>query len=463
MNDMGLRIGLIISCFSLGLLAPAGKPDPQVQKLVSEVSKDRIGATMKRLGDFGTRSVFSDTDEPNHGIKAARTWVYNELKSYSPRLEVSYDPWKVKKQPRIFRDVELVNVVAVLPGTTQPEKQIIISGHYDSLAIVSRAGAGDFRANGDGATDAMDLEKSAASPAPGVSDDASGTAVVMELARVMSQYKFEKTLVFIAFAGEEVGLVGSTLYADRAKEKGDKIEAVLNNDIVGNDVTGDGRAQSGLVRVYSEEPADSNSRELARYVREVAMKYVPAFRADLVFRNDRFSRGGDHTPFVANGFAGVRFTTPAENLGVQHTPDDTFERASPAYTANVAKVNAAAAASLALAPPAPEVDREVTTGANKGRQLPNLARGKSLYDAVLRWKDSRVEDLAGYAVVMRPTTAPFWEREIFVGKATEYTFEGLNIDDIVIGVKAIDKDGNESLVSPYIATPYPRRPIELVQ
>ncbi len=463
MNDMGLRLGLIISCFSLGLLAQAGKPDPQVQKVVSEISKDRIGATMKRLGDFGTRSVFSDTDEPNHGIKAARTWVYNELKSYNPRLEVSYDPWKVKKQPRIFRDVELVNVVAVLPGTTQPEKRIIISGHYDSLAIVSRAGAGDFRANGDGATDAMDLEKSAASPAPGVSDDASGTAVVMELARVMSQYKFEKTLVFIAFAGEEVGLVGSTLYADRAKEKGDKIEAVLNNDIVGNDVTGDGRAQSGLVRVYSEEPADSNSRELARYVREVAMKYVPAFRADLVFRNDRFSRGGDHTPFVANGFAGVRFTTPAENLGVQHTPDDTFERASPAYTANVAKVNAAAAASLALAPPAPEVDREVTTGANKGRQLPNLARGKSLYDAVLRWKDSSVEDLAGYAVVMRPTTAPFWEREIFVGKATEYTFEGLNIDDIVIGVKAIDKDGNESLVSPYIATPYPRWPIELVQ
>ena len=189
----------------------------------------------------------------------------------------------------------------------------------------------------------------------------------------------------------------------------------------------------------------------------------PAFRADPVFRNDRFSRGGDHTPFVANGYAGVRFTTPAENLGVQHTPNDTFDRSSPAYTANVARINAATAASLALAPSAPEVNREVTTGANKGRQLPSLARGKSLYDAVLHWKDAAGDDLAGYAVVMRPTTAPFWEREIFVGRVTEYTFEGLSIDDLIIGVKAIDKDGHESLVAPYVAAAYPRRPIELVQ
>jgi hypothetical protein len=294
-----------------------------------------------------------------------------------------------------------------------------------------------------------------------VSDDASGTAVVMELARVMSQHRFDKTLVFVAFAGEEIGLVGSTLFSDKAKKENQRIEAVFNNDIVGNDVTGDGRAQSGLVRVFSEEPADSPSRELARYVRDAAQRYVPSFRADIIFRNDRFSRGGDHTPFVANGYAGVRFTTPAENLGVQHTPNDTFDRSSPAYTTNVARINAAAAASLALAPPAPDVNREVTTGVNRGRLLPNLSRGKSLYDAVLRWKDSAAEDLAGYAVVMRQTTAPFWEREVFVGKTTEYTFEGLSIDDIIIGVKAIDKDGHESLVSPYVAQVFARPPIEL--
>ena len=179
---MALRSITLLFCSTLGLAGQTGKPDVLVQKLVSEISRDRIGTTMKHLGDFGTRSVFSDTDEPGNGIKAARTWIYNELKSYSPRLEVSYDPWKVKKQTRIFRDVELVNVVAILPGTSQPEKRILITGHYDSLAIVTREGAGDFRASGDGATDAMDAEKSALSPAPGVSDDASGTAVVMELA-----------------------------------------------------------------------------------------------------------------------------------------------------------------------------------------------------------------------------------------------------------------------------------------
>jgi hypothetical protein len=458
---MYCRLACIVLLLAGGLAAQSGRPDPEIQKIVAEISRDRISATMKKLGDFGTRSVFSDTDEPDHGIKAARAWIHKELKSYSPRLEVSFQPWKVKKQGRIFRDVELVNVVAVLPGATHPEQRILVTGHYDSLAIVTRDGAADFRASGESATDAMDNEKSAASPAPGVSDDASGTAVVMELARVMSQRKFDKTLVFVAFAGEEVGLVGSTLFADKAKKENQRIEAVFNNDIVGNDVAGDGRAQSGLVRVFSEEPADSPSRELARYVRDAAQRYVPAFRAEIIFRNDRFSRGGDHTPFVANGYAGVRFTTPAENLGVQHTPDDTFDRSSPAYTANVARVNAAAAASLALAPPAPDVNREVLTGANKGRLLPNLSRGKSLYDAVLRWKDSPAEDLAGYLVVMRPTTAAFWEREVFVGKTTEYTFEGLSIDDIVIGVKAIDKDGHESLVSPYIAQVYPRAPIEL--
>jgi hypothetical protein len=456
------RTLLPIAFFPALLFAQTGKPDPTVQKIVAEVSQERVANVMKKLESFGTRGDFSDPNLPDSGIGAARRWIFDQFKSFNPRLEVSFDSWKVKKQGRIFRDVELVNVVAVLPGTTQPDKRIIVSGHYDSLNIVPRTGSGDFRANGDGATDAMDNEKSAMASAPGVSDDASGTAVVLELARVMSQYKFEKTIVFVAFAGEEIGLVGSTLYADKAKKDGMQIEAVLNNDIVGNDDAGNGLKASGLVRVFSDDPADSVSRELARYVQSTARRYVPGFRADLVFRNDRFSRGGDHTPFVANGYAGIRFTTAAENLPVQHTAKDTFDKSSPGYTANVARVNGAAIASLALAPSGPEVNREVTTGANKGRKLPNLSRGKGLSDAVLRWKDEHpAEDLAGYVVVMRSTTAPLWEQEIFVGRVNEYTLPGLSIDDVILGVKAVDKDGNESLVSPYVATAYPRRPIEL--
>ena len=165
---------------------------------------------------------------------------------------------------------------------------------------------------------------------------------------------------------------------------------------------------------------------------------------------------------MTDGYAGVRFTTPAENLGIQHTKDDTFDKTSPAYAANVARVNGAALASLALAPPPPVVTREVTTGANKGRLLPNIGRGKSLYDAVLKWKDEKpADDLEGYAVVVRSTTEPFWDHQIFVGKVTEYTLQGLSIDDVVIGVKAIDKDGHESLVSAYVAQPYQRRPLKL--
>jgi hypothetical protein len=445
-----------------GLLAgqPAGKIDPQVRKIVSEVSSDHIGEYMKKLASFETRGDFTDPAQTNRGIGAARRWIFDKFRSFGPRLEVSFDSYPVKKQgDRIFRDLELVNVVAVLPGTTQPEKRIIVSGHYDSIDMIRKAGGA---AMPDGDLPPLDNEKSVDAPAPGASDDASGTAVVMELARVMSQYKFEKTIVFVAFAGEEIGLVGSTLYAAKAKQRNEQIEAVLNNDIVGNDVTGDGRASSGYVHVFSDDPSDSVSRQLARYVRDCAERYVPGFRADLVFRADRFTRGGDHTPFAVSGFAAVRFTTPAENLGAQHTANDTFEKTSPAYTAKVAQVNGAAVASLALAPATPVVVREATTGTNKGRLLPNLGRGKTQYDAVLRWKDDKpAADLAGYAVVVRSTTAPYWEHQTFVGKVTEYTMPGLSIDDVVIGVKAIDNDGNESLVAAYVAAPFQVKPIEL--
>jgi hypothetical protein len=451
---------------ALTLSAQVDKIDPTIQKIVSEVSQEHIADSLEHLTGFETRGNFSDPTQQNRGIGAARQWIYEQFRSYSPRLEVSFDPYKVKKQgTRIQRDVEVVNVVAVLPGTTQPEKRLIVSGHYDSVNMVRRAGAPEATGNGNDPPldDVTDFEKSIEAPAPGATDDATGTALVLELARVMSQYKFEKTIVFVTFAAEELGLVGSTLYADKAKAQNQQIEAVFNNDIVGNDVAGNGHAENGLVHVYSEDPDDSPSRELARYIRDAAQRYVPGFQAELVFRNDRFGRSGDHTPFNLDGFTAVRFTTAAENLESQHTANDTLEKASPIYNANVARVNAAGLASLALAPSAPVTMREIATGANKGRKTPNMGRGKSHYDAVLHWTDPQpAADLAGYAIVVRATTAPYWDHQIFVGKVNEFTLPGVNIDEVVLGVKAIDVDGHESMVAPYVNGPAaPRKPIEL--
>jgi hypothetical protein len=310
---------------------------------------------------------------------------------------------------------------------------------------------------------------------------------VMELARVMSQYDYDKSIVFIAFAAEEIGLNGSKNYADEAKAKNMLIEAMLNNDIIGSDVSGNGSSANNRVRLFSEGPEDSPSRAVARYAKETAERYMPSMTVDMIFRRDRFSRGGDHTSFVQDGFAGVRFTTSSENYANQHTATDTFANASPSYAARVAKVNAAVLASLALAPKPPVVTPPRGQGGFGGRggrggaggagganppaggtpapaltpeeqqqrrtaaaNRPGLSRGKSGYDAALRWANPNPEaDLAGYAVVIRDTTSPVWQREIYVGNVTEYTLPDFSIDDVVIGVKAIDKDGNQRLVSVY--------------
>jgi hypothetical protein len=215
------------------------------------------------------------------------------------------------------------------------------------------------------------------------------------------------------------------------------------------------------VRIFSEDPNDSASRQIARYVRDVGERYVPSMKVDLIFRADRFGRGGDHTPFNQQGFGAVRITTTAENYANQHTATDTFANTSPPYATRVAKVNLAALASLASAPSSPEVDSTPQTGERRGIAAPMITRGKSRYDAVLKWKGTSPDtDLAGYTVVIRSTTAPDWEREVFVGKVTEFTFENLSIDDLVFGVKAIDNAGHESLVSAYVFRPRPQRKIE---
>jgi len=424
---------------------------PRVREMVDGVSEERIAANIQKLASFETRNTLS-----SQGIAAARQWISDEMKSYSPRLEVSLEHFKVKKnEERIFQDVDLYNVVAVLRGTSMPETQVLIGGHYDSLNLVplpeQPADSGENAAE---RTIKYDWTK-AEVRAPGANDDGSGTAAVMELARVLSRYEFPKTLVFVAFAGEEQGLIGSSLHAARARREGQVIEAVLNNDIIGGEVSGNGRTGNGTLNVYSDEIMDSASQGLARYARRMGERYLPSMKVNTVWMQDRLGRGGDHTPFQWEGYAAVRFSTPNENYAHEHTASDLPAFVSVPYTARVARVNAAVAASLALAPKPPVVMQEAKTGTLKGRLVPQISRGKSRYDAQLKWNNPGPEaNLKGYVVVMRPTTALDWEKEVFVGNVQEYLFHDVSVDDVRFGVKAIDNEGNESLVSVYV---YPSR------
>ncbi|HLI86356.1 MAG TPA: M20/M25/M40 family metallo-hydrolase [Bryobacteraceae bacterium] len=448
--------------------------NPAIEQIVSAVSEERMAATLRKLESFGTRGDFSSQDDPDHGIGAAKRWIFDQFRSDSPRLQVSYHNFTLKKSAvnrRIVRDVELSNVVAVLPGTVDPDRYVLITAHYDSVNIVHKAKFTDEERAADLVKHGMDPEEArrvveyfpgdnpqgepddeataAAQTAPGVTDDGSGVAAILELARVMSRYQFDKSIVFIAFAAEELGLEGARAYAGYAKQKGMDIEAVLNNDIIGSDVSGNGRTANGVLRVFGDSPEDSPARTLERYFKLIGERYVPSMRVEMVFHRDRFSRGGDHTQFAVQGFAAIRITSSRENYANQHSATDTFEHTSVPYAARVTRMNGAVLASLALAPTAPVTNYTIKTGEQKGTRRPMLSRGESGYDAVLRWLKSPEPDVAGYAVVMRSTTAPDWEREIWVGNVTSYTIPDLSIDDIVIGVKAVDQDGNQSLVSVY--------------
>jgi hypothetical protein len=275
----------------------------------------------------------------------------------------------------------------------------------------------------------------------------------MELARVVSQsgLAFDATLVFICFAGEEQGLIGAKLHAQRAEAEKLTIDGVLNNDIVGNAVGGQGVKDTATVRVFSEGPEDSPSRQLARAIRRSASLYVPEHRVRLIARYDRFGRGGDHIAFNQHGYPGVRFTESKENYGHQHTVDDTFAGGvDPDYLARNARVNAAALATLALAPEAPLVADE------RGR--PRLGRDPSGYDAHLRWKASAGATV--YRVFWREAWTPDWQFEQTVGNATELVLPSLSIDDFVFGVAAVDAEGHESLVSPYVNPNRPDVPVQ---
>jgi hypothetical protein len=409
--------------------------DPRIERLVGSVSETRLAATLQKLGSFQTRHTLS-SDASGRGIKAASDWMLAELRAASPRLQAAFDTYAIPKQgERVTRDVVLRNVMAVLPGRSP--RRLYVSGHYDTVAR-QPGGAFDWTL-----TD---------NPAPGVNDDGSGTALVLELARVFAEsgLEFDATLVFIAFAGEEQGLVGAKLHAQKAAAEKWTIDGVLNNDIVGGVSAGDGTSDSASVRVFSEGPEDSPSRQLARAVRRHAARYVPGHQVRLVARHDRFGRGGDHTAFNQHGFAGVRFTESKENYARQHVAQDTFEGVSPAYLARNARVNAAALAVLALAPSAPSVVDE------RGRPL--LDRQPSGYDARLRW--AAAPGAAAYRIFWRDTWSPDWQHERRVGAVTEVVLPGLSIDDHVFGVAAVGPGGHESLVSAYVNPPRAEQRIE---
>jgi hypothetical protein len=444
--------------------APSQRLDPAIQKVVSEISEENIAATLKKLEGFGTRNTLSDANDPARGIGAARQWIFEQLKSYSPRLEVSFDTHMIPKGGRVWKEVELRNVMAVLKGKQDPERWILVTGHYDSLNLRIPP---EMRG---------DQEKMANIVAPGVTDNGSGTACVMECARVMSRYEFGATLVFVALAGEEQGLIGARELAKLLHGKNQAVEAVLNADTIGSDVSGNGIGENHRIMVYSEDPNDSPSRQVARFIRLVGGRYYPEMQVDLVFRHDRFGRGGDHSAFNQEGYPAVRFTTPNENFENQHSPTDTFANASPPYTTRGVRLIAAAAAAMARAP-RPPVTMRAPGAANPARTAapgaaasaggeqmpqgysrpaqtgPGITRGSG-YDAVLRWDyPNPGPDLAGFIVVIRSTIAPDWEREIWAGNVREFTIKNLPIDHVVLGVKSLDKEGHESPVSAYWTQP----------
>lgn len=418
--------------------APRPDVDPRIAKLVASVSPERLRAIVTKLESFGTRSTLSDTLSNTRGIGAARRWIAEEFRRSSPKLQVSFDRHPVAQGGRITRDVDVVNVMAVLPGKST--RRVYISGHYDTVNLRGATAAG-----GNGQPN-HDVD------APGANDDGSGTALTMELARVFAEsgIDFDATLVFITWAGEEQGLIGSMAHAQSLADAKGVVEANFNNDIVGSSLGGNGIIDAESVKIYSLGPEDSMSRSLARYIARIAALYVPSHTIRLMAREDRFGRGSDHSSFTANNFPAVVFREANENYRRQHSADDKLEGMDFTYLAQNARVNAAGAASVALAPPAPTVTGD--------RGQPLIARGASGYDAALRWNAS--PGAAGYRLYWRDAWANDWQHAQVVGAVTEFVLPNVSIDDYVFGVAAIGADGNESLVSAFVS---PNRPMQRIK
>jgi len=415
------------------------RQDPDIQSLINKIDQNKVEQILKKLESFKTRHVFS-SDHEGFGINAAAEWIYDTFQELNQELNVYFDTYDLKAQGgRMNKETTIRNIVAVLPGKLQgsDERIFIVNAHYDSIA---RNEEGSF------SRDYFD------NFAPGVNDDGSGIAALLEMARIFISSNFNATLYFAAFSGEEVGLIGSTLMAERLKKQEKNIVGVIGLDMLGNIEGGNGMIDNRRLRVFSGGPMDSSSRHLARYVKKVGEAYFPSAHIQLIFREDRFGRGGDHTPFVLEGWPGIRMMEANENYSRQHTIYDTLENLCLDYCTRNIKIVAAVLASLASAPPQPEVNNK------NGRPL--LGRGESGYDAHLRWLPVISEDLAGYKIYWRATSVPFWEKELYTGDTTEYVLKNISIDEYVFGVSAVDKKGHESLISAYVMPERTKRSYE---
>ena len=438
---------LLLSPTANTIVAQRRPPAPRnrtVAAIVRDIDARNIEQSIRKLVSFGTRNTLSEQTDPNRGIGAARDWLYAEFlkaaEASGGRMTVEKQSYEQPKAQRVPQPTIVTNIVATLKGT-QPESTnriYVVSGHYDSMC--------------NSPTDAK-------CDAPGANDDASGTAAVLEMARVMATHQFEATIVFMAVAGEEQSLLGATHFAEQAKQKNWNIDAMFTNDIIGNTLGGNGVRDRGTVRVFSEgvpsneTPAEANtrrsvggendsaSRQLARFIKEMGERYVPQMKVMMIYRRDRYGRGGDHIPFLERGWPAVRFTEVNEEFRHQHQNvrvengvqfGDLPEFVDFAYVANVARVNAASLAVLALAPARP---KGVTI---LSQRLSN--------DTDLRWEANKEPDLAGYEIVWRDTTAAVWTNSQAVGKVTSFTMKGMSKDNYFFGVRAVDQDGNRSPV-----------------
>jgi hypothetical protein len=423
----------------------SAKLNREIVQITREINVRHLEASIRKLVSFGTRNTLSSQNNPNRGIGAARDWLFQEFQKIAEtsagRMTVEKQSFEQQKGNRIPSPTTITNIVATLRGTMPEsvERTYVVSGHYDSMC-----------------GNPVDAQ----CDAPGANDDASGTAVVLEMARAMAQHKFDATIVFMAVAGEEQGLYGSTYFAEQAKQKAMDIEAMFTNDIVGNSLGGNGVRDRNTVRVFSEgvptdetpEEAntrrgvggenDSASRQLARFIKETSERYVRNMRVMMVYRRDRYLRGGDHRPFLERRYPAVRFTETNEDYAHQHQNvrvengmqyGDLPEFVDFRYAADVARVNAAALAALALAPARPKGVGLVTA------RLTN--------DTDLKWEANKESDVAGYEIVWRDTTAAVWTNVLSVGNVTSYTVKGMSKDNFFFGVRAVDRDGNRSPVT----------------
>jgi hypothetical protein len=440
----GLLVSLLLAWPASARAQISVKPDldPRIQKLVSSVSQQRLQELVTKLASFGTRETLSNPTSPGRGVAAAREWIFGELQGSSPKLEVSFDTYQIAVQPRVQHPVELRNVIAVLPGKTS--RRIYITGHYDSVNIGRSQSALNSAAPGTGVRNPQNQpDFDHETDAPGANDDGSGTALTMELARIFAEsgIEFEATLVFACWAGEEQNLLGSGAHAQKLAAEKAVVEAMLSNDIVGNIHGGSGIIDAESVRVYAIGPEDSMARSLARYIERAAAIYVPSHRVRLMAREDRFGRGSDQSAFTVSNYPAVVFREAQENFAKQHSANDTIDGVDFPYLAQNARVNAAAVASLAMAPAAPKV-----TGEN-GAAL--ISRDPSGYDATLRWAAS--SGAVAYRVYWRDTWSNDWQHQLTLGNVTQFSLPNVSIDDYVFGVSAIGADGQESLISAYVA------------